>query len=343
MTGQSQDTDRNLRALRGQPDAEALAAGVLAGERALLARAITLVESQNRAHRAKAQDVLDRVRHAAGNAIRIGITGVPGVGKSTTIDQFGTNLTEAGHRIAVLAVDPTSQRSGGSILGDKTRMSKLSIDRSAFIRPSPTSGTLGGVARRTRETMTLVEAAGFDIVLVETVGVGQSETTVADMVDIFVVLLLPGGGDDLQGIKKGVIELADLVAINKADGDNKRRAERTAGDYRSALTLLTPVEADWRPPVLTMSGLENEGLTQLWHEIDKHQTLMQKTGARARRRARQALSWMDDLLGDEMWQRLVHSERAKPLYENLRDQVRRGDIAPGRAVDRLLEKLGLSD
>ena len=209
--------------------------GVKAGDRSILARAITLVESTKAEHRALAQTVLQDLLPATGQAIRLGITGVPGVGKSTTIDQLGINLIEAGKKVAVLAVDPTSKRTGGSILGDKTRMTRLAQSANAFIRPSPTSGTLGGVARKTRETMALAEAAGFDVIIVETVGVGQSETTVADMVDFFLVLLLAGGGDDLQGIKKGIIEIADMIAINKADGDNVARAEAAAAEYRAAL------------------------------------------------------------------------------------------------------------
>jgi len=232
-------------------DIEHYADGIRAGNRAILARAITLVESTNPTHQKRAAELLQALIDDTGQAHRIGISGVPGVGKSTTIDQFGINLVEAGHKVAVLAVDPTSSRSGGSILGDKTRMNRLATHPSAFVRPSPTSGTLGGVAKKTRETMALVEAAGFDIVIVETVGVGQSEVTVADMVDIFLVLLLPGGGDELPGIKKGIIEVADLIAINKADGDNQRRAERAAAEYRAALSLLTPASTNWRPPVTT--------------------------------------------------------------------------------------------
>lgn len=322
------------------PDADALAAGVLSGDRAMLARAITLVESQNPKHREKAQAVLDAVAANAGGALRIGITGVPGVGKSTTIDQFGANLVQSGRSVAVLAVDPTSQRTGGSILGDKTRMNKLSAAPSAFIRPSPTSGTLGGVARRTRETMTLVEAASFDVVIVETVGVGQSETTVAGMVDIFVVLLLPGGGDDLQGIKKGVIELADLIAINKADGGNEKRADRTASDYRAALHLLTPRVADWTPPVIAISGLNNVGLDQLWSLITQHEALMTQNGQRDKRRAEQALAWMDDLMSDQLMRAMLARPGATEERSRLRKAVLSGEVSPSRAVDMLIEYAG---
>ncbi|MBU2532753.1 MAG: methylmalonyl Co-A mutase-associated GTPase MeaB, partial [Alphaproteobacteria bacterium] len=252
--------------------------GIRAGNRAMLARAITLVESTNPDHQKKAGALLQELVGDTGGAHRIGITGVPGVGKSTTIDQFGINLVEAGYKVAVLAVDPTSTRSGGSILGDKTRMNRLAVHPNAYVRPSPTSGTLGGVAKKTRETMALVEAAGFDIVIVETVGVGQSEVTVADMVDIFLVLLLPGGGDELQGIKKGIIEIADLIAINKADGDNRKRAERSAAEYRAALTLLTPTSTNWQPPVIAISGLANEGLDELWNQIQSHRDRLTATG-----------------------------------------------------------------
>ncbi|HEX4931798.1 MAG TPA: methylmalonyl Co-A mutase-associated GTPase MeaB, partial [Gemmatimonadaceae bacterium] len=238
---------------------EDYAQGILAGDRAMLARAITLVESTRGADQAVARELLQRIHGATGKAHRIGITGVPGVGKSTTIDQLGMNLIEAGHRVAVLAVDPTSRRTGGSILGDKTRMQRLSQSPEAFIRPSPTSGTLGGVTRRTRETMALVEAAGFDVVIVETVGVGQSETAVAEMVDFFLVLLLAGGGDDLQGIKKGIIEIADMIAINKADGDNIARAKRAQAIYQGALSIVAQHDQTWSPPVLTVSAHDNRG------------------------------------------------------------------------------------
>ena len=252
--------------------------GVRSGDRALLARAITLVESSKAEHQLRAQELLQTLLPQTGNAYRLGITGVPGVGKSTMIDQFGTNLTRAGHKVAVLAVDPTSSRSGGSILGDKTRMPRLAQDENAFIRPSPTSGTLGGVTRKTRETMALCEAAGFDIVLVETVGVGQSETAVCEMVDFFLVLMLPGAGDELQGIKKGVIEIADMIAVNKADGENVERATLAASEYRSALNILTPASANWSPPVLTVSAKENTGLDTLWQKIEEHRETLTQSG-----------------------------------------------------------------
>ena len=319
-------------------------AGVTGGDRAILARAITLVESTKAEHLALAQQVLQALLPGAEGrkpALRIGITGVPGVGKSTTIDQLGMNLVESGHKVAVLAVDPTSRRTGGSILGDKTRMNRLSQAANAFIRPSPTSGTLGGVTRKTRETMALVEAAGFDVVIVETVGVGQSETAVADMVDMFLVLLLAGGGDDLQGIKKGIIEIADLIAINKADNDNKVRAERAAQEYRNALHILTPKDAVWHPPVITMSGLENSGLDKLWGHISDHRAKTAASGDFAARRQRQAVAWMRDMLED----RLMGALRANPGVAKelpvLERQVREGQLIPTLAVDRVMGLMGL--
>src|SRR3982751_3505177 len=246
---------------------EILARKLRAGDRASLARAITLIESKRADHQQAAHRLVQQLIAQTGKATRVGITGSPGVGKSTTIDALGTYLTRKGHRVAVLAVDPSSTRTGGSILGDKTRMARLANDQHAFIRPSPTSGTLGGVAAKTRETMLLCEAAGFDVVLVETVGAGQSETAVADLTDFFLVLMLPGAGDALQGIKKGVLELADMIAVNKADGDNAPRALAAAAEYRAALHILTPSSPTWSPPVVTVSGLLNEGLDALWGKV----------------------------------------------------------------------------
>jgi LAO/AO transport system kinase len=317
--------------------------GVIAGDRAVLARAITLVESTKPAHLALAQSVLQALlpREASRPpALRLGITGVPGVGKSTTIDQLGINLVDAGHRVAVLAVDPTSKRTGGSILGDKTRMNRLSQADNAFIRPSPTSGTLGGVTRKTRETLALVEAAGYDVVIVETVGVGQSEVAVADMVDFFLVLLLAGGGDDLQGIKKGIIEIADMIAINKADGDNKIRAERAAQEYRNALHILTPKDAVWHPPVITMSGLENSGLDALWGKISDQRALVIASGEFAARRQRQAVAWMRDMLEDRVMGALKANAAVADELPRLEADVRQGRLLPTLAVDRVMALIG---
>jgi LAO/AO transport system kinase len=317
-------------------------AGLAHGDRAVLAQAITLVESNRASDRAAADALLQAILPQTGKAHRIGITGVPGVGKSTTIDQLGLNLITAGHKVAVLAVDPTSSRTGGSILGDKTRMNRLSQDTRAFIRPSPTSGTLGGVARKTRETLALCEAAGFDVVIVETVGVGQSETTVADMVDIFVVLLLAGAGDDLQGIKKGIIELADIIAINKADGDNIPRATAAAAEYASALHILTPADAFWQPPVLTISGRDNHGLAKLWDTITAHRTTMTKAGAFQTRRQHQAVDWMRALLADRLLTQASATPALAAKRRGLESAVKAGTMTAPAAVDALLELMGFT-
>src|SRR5882724_5798578 len=249
------------------PDIPTLATKLRAGERATLARAITLIESKRADHQQQAHRLVQELLPETGKAVRVGITGTPGVGKSTTIDALGTYLTGQGHKVAVLAVDPSSTRTGGSILGDKTRMAQLAIDPNAFIRPSPASGTLGGVAAKTRETMLLCEAAGYDVLIVETVGVGQSETTVADMTDFFLVLMVAGAGDELQGLKKGIVELADMIAVNKADGDNIARANIAAADYRAALNILQPHSSNWSPPVLTYSALTGTGIADLWAQV----------------------------------------------------------------------------
>jgi LAO/AO transport system kinase len=317
-------------------DVTALARALQAGDRAALARAITLVESTRADHRAAAADLLQAVMPATGRAHRVGISGVPGVGKSTTIDQLGVNLIAQGRRVAVLAIDPTSTRTGGSILGDKTRMARLSVAREAFIRPSPTSGTLGGVAARTRETMALVEAAGFDVVIVETVGVGQSEVAVAGMVDIFVVLLLAGGGDDLQGIKKGIIEIADVIAINKADGDNLQRAKHAAAEYLGALHIIAPANAIWQPPVLVMSGRDNTGLDALWRTIETHRERMQAAGAFAQRRADQAVAWLHAMIEDRLRTRLTRNVAVVQALPGIEADVRRGVLSPTRAADDVL-------
>jgi LAO/AO transport system kinase len=318
-------------------DLDEYEAGVLAGDRTMLGRAITLVESTNQAHQELAQQLLVRLLPHAGAAHRVGITGVPGAGKSTFIDALGTNLTAAGHRVAVLAVDPTSSRTGGSILGDKTRMQRLAVDPGAFIRPSPTSGTLGGVTRSTRETIVVVEAAGYDVVLVETVGVGQSETLVANMVDFFLVLMIAGAGDDLQGIKKGVLELADMIAVNKADGDNDKRARAAATDYQLALRMMQPASPNWNPPVLTCSGMHNIGLDSLWAQIELHRTKLTESGEWQERRSQQQVDWMwstvDERLATELHNHpLVRSRRAE-----LEQAVRTGTLTPTLAADQLLD------
>jgi len=320
---------------------EDYARGVLAGDRATLARAITLIESGRDEDLALAQELLQRLLPATGKAHRVGITGVPGVGKSTAIDQLGINLVEAGHKVAVLAVDPTSTRSGGSILGDKTRMARLAQSRSAFIRPSPTSGTLGGVARKTRESMALLEAAGFDIVIVETVGVGQSEVAVAGMVDFFLVLLLAGGGDDLQGIKRGIVEIADLIAITKADGDNVVRARRAQATYQGALSILAPATSGWVAPVLTISAQENRGLDALWEKIIEHREAMTASGVFAARRGAQAVGWMRDLLQERLLSALAADARVAARLAELEGEVRSGRRTPALAVAELVAMIGL--
>ena len=265
--------------------------GVIAGDRTILARAITLVESTAPEHEALAQDVLLRLLPKTGKSMRVGISGVPGVGKSTFIETFGMNLLEEGHRVAVLAIDPTSSRTGGSILGDKTRMERLSMDTRAFIRPSPTAGSLGGVARRTREAMLLCEAAGFDVILVETVGVGQSETAVARMVDFFLVLMLAGAGDELQGIKRGILELADAIAINKCDDEKPETVRRALGDYGAALRIVRGEGGTWTPRVVRCSGLKGEGLDALWALVKEHRGAMESRGEFSSRRGSQAVAW----------------------------------------------------
>ncbi len=314
--------------------------GVRAGDRAILGRAISLVESNAPAHHDLAQEVLVRLLPLTGAAQRVGITGVPGVGKSTFIEALGGNLTKAGHKVAVLAVDPTSERTHGSILGDKTRMVTLSQDLSAFIRPSPSSGSLGGVGRKTRETMLLCEAAGFDVVLVETVGVGQSETMVADMVDFFLVLMLAGAGDELQGIKRGILELADLVAINKADADNEKAAQRARREYASALELMHGRTDTWKVPVVTCSGLSNRGLTELWDHVERHRAELTASGELDQQRKRQLLRWMWQMVEIELMGALRAHPKVKAQVSELERQVHDGEITATVAARRILETFG---
>jgi LAO/AO transport system kinase len=320
-------------------DVEAYAKGVLAGSRAHIARAITLVESTHPDHQDAAQRLLLDLLPHAGRAQRLGITGVPGVGKSTFTDALGTHLTGLGHRVAVLAVDPSSTRTGGSILGDKTRMARLATDPAAFIRPSPSAGTPGGVARATRESIVVMEAAGYDIVLVETVGVGQSETAVADMVDTFLLLTLARTGDQLQGIKKGVLELADLIAVNKADGPHEREARACARELAGALRMLNrPQEPEgWRTPVLTCSAAEGTGLPELWQRIDDHHRLLTTTGALAARRREQQVRWTWAMVHDHLLDRLHRHPAVTRLTPALESQVRDGTLTPTLAAQRLID------
>ena len=325
----------------GRARAEDLAARVRAGERASLARAITLVESRKREHRAQAQALLQALLPATGGADRVGITGPPGVGKSTVIDALGTFLTSRGHRVAVLAVDPSSTRTGGSILGDKTRMARLAQDPAAFIRPSPTAGTLGGVAARTYESLLLCEAAGYDVVIVETVGTGQSETAVADMTDVFVALALPGAGDELQGIKKGVLELADIVAVNKADGDNAGRARAAAAELRAALHILTPSSPVWSPPVLAVSGLTGTGLDALWEQITLHRARMEAIGERLRRRQAQQTARLWAFVEEAVKSHVREHPAVRAELSALEGAVREGRMTPQLAAGRVLSLAGL--
>lgn len=317
-------------------DVSAYAKGVLDGDRGILARAITLIESQRADHRERAQELLVELLPHAGGAIRVGITGVPGVGKSTFIDQLGTQLTAAGHRVAVLAVDPSSTRTGGSILGDKTRMARLAVDPAAFIRPSPTSGTLGGVARATRETIVLMEAAGYDVVLVETVGVGQSEVTVAGMVDSFLFLTLARTGDQLQGIKKGVLELADVIAVNKADGEHERDARRAARELSGALRMIYGPEAAWTPPVLTCSGLTGARLDIVWHQLERHRTHLVESGELEARRQRQQVDWTWAMVRDQLLDRLVRHPGVREIVDDVERDVREGRSTATLAAERIL-------
>jgi len=313
--------------------------GVLNGDRRLIAKTITLIESSLSAHRQLAQTIVDLLLPHSGKAIRLGITGVPGVGKSTFIESLGTMLVKKGHRVAVLAVDPSSKRSGGSVLADKTRMEKLAVEQRAFIRPSPSGGTLGGVARKTRETMILCEAAGFDIIIVETVGVGQSETAVASMVDFFLVLMIAGAGDELQGIKKGILELADAVAVNKADGDNIERAEFARKQYETALHFLAPSSPNWTPPVLTCSALEMIDIDVIWENVIKHHTIFTDTGELKANRKKQAVDWMWSLIKEGLKDRFYQNpEVKKNLPETIRE-VENGTTASTIAANRLLDLL----
>src|ERR1700744_3416984 len=320
-------------------DIDKLAQELRGGSRAALARAITLVESR-RADPHTAAHALERaLLPDAGKAIRVGITGSPGVGKSPTIDALGMFLIEQGHKVAVLAVDPSSARTGGSILGDKTRMAQLSASDQAYIRPSPASGTLGGVAAKTREAMLLCEAAGFDVVLVETVGIGQSETAVCDMTDFFLALMLPGAGDELQGIKKGLVELADMIAVNKADGDNIKRANLAAAEYRGALHILSPRSEHWHPPVLTYSALTGTGIDALWQKILDHRTAMNGSGEFAARRRQQQVKWMWSMLEQRMMARLRSDPAIRAKVKKTESEVADGRITPALAAEQIVELL----
>ena len=322
------------------PDIGRLARDIRAGDRTVLSRAITLIESKRADHRRAAAALMQKLLDATGKAVRVGITGAPGVGKSTTIDALGSMLTAAGRKVAVLTVDPSSRRTGGSILADKTRMTHLANDPNAFIRPSPASGTLGGVAAKTRETMLLCEAAGYDVVLVETVGVGQSEIAVADMTDFFLLLMLPGAGDELQGLKKGVVELADMIAVNKADGDNVARAKAAAAEYRAALHILAPRSPNWSPPVVTYSALTGEGIAALWNKILDHHEKLAAAGELAARRGEQQVKWMWAMLEERLFEPLRSDRALKAALPRIEAEVAAGRLAPATAVEELADMLG---
>ncbi|NJP45361.1 methylmalonyl Co-A mutase-associated GTPase MeaB [Actinacidiphila epipremni] len=317
-------------------DVDTYVKGVLDGRRAAVARAITLVESSRADHRALAQRMLTQLLPHTGGARRIGVSGVPGVGKSTFIDAFGTLLTGLGHRVAVLAVDPSSTRTGGSILGDKTRMERLAVDPAAFVRPSPSAGTLGGVARATRESMVVMEAAGYDVVLVETVGVGQSETAVAGMVDTFLLLTLARTGDQLQGIKKGVLELADVIAVNKADGPHERDARAASRELAGALRLMHPADAGWTPPVLTCSARESTGLETVWERLEAHRARLAADGTLAAKRREQQVDWAWSMTRDTLLTRLRTHPAVRDLAPRVEEQLRAGRLTAADAADRLL-------
>jgi LAO/AO transport system kinase len=304
--------------------------------RAKLAKEITLVESTRADHQQEAQKLIAKILPQTGNSIRIGITGVPGVGKSTFIESFGLHLISQGHKVAVLAVDPSSIKTGGSILGDKTRMEKLAQHESAFIRPSPTSGSLGGVARRTREAMLLCEAAGYDVIIVETVGVGQSEIEVSDMVDMFMLLLLPASGDELQGIKKGIVELADLIIVNKTDGDLVSQAKRVHADYSAALRMLHPATNCWTPKVLTCSSINNNGIVEIWQSVKKFEESMREAGEFEKKRSHQAISWMWKEIKEALIYRFINHPTIALQIQSIEESVENGKKSPTQAAMELL-------
>ena len=302
----------------------------------MLGRAVTLVESRRKDHQEQAQELLQALLPHTGNSIRVGISGVPGVGKSTFIENFGLNLIDQGQKVAVLAVDPTSERTGGSILGDKTRMQKLSVNASAFIRPSPSSGVLGGVNQLTRESILLCEAAGFDTILVETVGIGQSETQVASMVDFFLILMLPGAGDDLQGIKRGVMEVADMIVINKADGNNTQSAQAAKNDYSHAIKVLTPGQTDWQPPVVTCSALHNQGLSEVWQQILRYRSVREASGEFELNRQQQRQHWLRSTIEQTLLSDFFLHPEVIARMQDINKRLAAGDVTPTEGAKELI-------
>jgi len=311
--------------------------GVLSGDRVMLARTITLIESSAKKHRDLAEEVLKRLMPHTGNSIRVGITGVPGAGKSTLIEAFGSMLCEDGHKVAVLAIDPSSSVTGGSILGDKTRMEKLARNPKAFVRPSPSGGTLGGVTRKTRETMLVCEAAGYDVILIETVGTGQNEVAVRSMVDFFLVIALTGAGDELQGMKKGVMELADAIFINKADGENKKRAMQARAEYNRVLYFLQSPTEGWKPKAYTCSALTGENIREIWEVIKEFEEVTKESGVFEKRRSEQMIEWFDWMIEDELKRRFFENESVKELLPKLRSDILHANISPTQAVKKIME------
>lgn len=326
-----------------RPSVKQLKEGIAARDRGALSRAITLAESRRPDDQEHAQELIADLLPETGEALRIGITGVPGAGKSTAIEALGLWLIERGHRVAVLVIDPTSARTGGSILGDKTRMNKLSAEENAYIRPSPSGGVLGGVARKTREAMLLCEAAGFDVILVESVGVGQSEAELAEMVDCLMLLLVPGAGDELQGIKRGIMELADLIVVNKADGDRIPLAKRARGDYRHALRMLPPSTPGWETPVQIASAAEGTGLAEIWEAVEAHRALLEESGLLAERRRKQTERWLDSMI-EEAVLAAVHSRPGvNEAIDAARADVDAEKITVPQATQRVIEAAGLTE
>lgn len=337
MPGPNDNPEPILVARMPRLDVASYVEGVKKGERNILARAITLVESNNPKHMQLAQEMLQELLPYTGKSLRVGITGVPGAGKSTFIEALGCKLCEQGHKVAVLAVDPSSTVTKGSILGDKTRMEQLTRQPNSFIRPSPSSGTLGGVSRKSRETLLLCEAAGYDIILVETVGVGQSETTVRSMVDCFLLVVLTGAGDELQGMKKGIMELADIITVNKADGDNKQRAMLARADYERILHYLRPATEGWHTPALTCSALTGMGIEELWQTVEKFFQQVKDSGVFEKRRQTQVLSWMHSMVEEHLYRGFFENPNIVKLLPEVEAQVKQGTIVTTRAVQQLLE------
>jgi len=327
----------NIRRHRSRRDTDKLVKQIKTGNRTALSQAITLVESSKQEHQQQAQSVVERCLPHANNSIRIGITGIPGVGKSTFIESLGNHILEQEHKLAVLAVDPTSTKSRGSILGDKTRMETLANHNRAYIRPSSTGGSLGGVARKTRESIILCEAAGYDIIFIETVGVGQSEITVHSMVDFFLLLMIAGAGDELQGIKRGIVEMADAIAINKADGDNKRKAQRAAVDFQRALHLYPPAASGWQPEVKVCSALSGKGIDNIWEMINEYVSLTQKNGYFRENRKKQAVYWLHETIRDHLMNDFYQNPDINNLLPDIEDRVSKGDITSYRAARKLLK------